>query len=143
MIQEEEVIKCYKSINTNTSSALENLSSKVLKIAFLLLSRQFTFILNLSLTSMKVPDTWKIASVTPLFKSGNASQCNNCRPISQFPLPGKILEKIVHQKISTFFEMHQILNPNQGGFRKIQSTTNTTAKFLMQYIIHSIRNKYH
>ena len=79
---------------------------------------------------MKVPDAWKIASVTPLFRSGNASQCNNCRPISQYPLPGKILEKIVHQKISTFFEMHQILNPNQGGFRKNQSTTNTTAKFV-------------
>ena len=129
-----------KEININKLSAIENISSTIFKIAFLVLSTQFTFILNLSLQTMKVPDIWKITSVTPLFKSGNTSHCNNYRPISQLPLPGKLLEKLVHKKKSTFLEEHKILNPNQGGLRKNQSTTNTTATFL-DTIFNTINDK--
>ena len=45
------------------------------------------------------------------------------------PLPGKILEHIIHDRIVSFCEEYQILNPNQGGFRTKHSTTSTVAKF--------------
>ena len=76
VVQEMEVIDCCKKININKSSAIDNLSSKNLKIAFLTLSKKCTFILNILLSSKQVPKTWKIASVTPLFKSGSTSLCN-------------------------------------------------------------------
>ena len=139
-VVENEVIKFCKEININKSSSIVNISSKILKLAFLTLSKQFTYIINLTFINSKIPDIWKIANVTPLFKSGDTSQCNNYRPISQLPLPGKIVEKIVHQRMSTFFETNNILNENQGGFRKNQSTTNTSAKFL-DNIYNSINNK--
>ena len=126
-VNEDEVICWCKEININKSSAIENLSTNVLKLSFLTLSRQLTYIFNLSLATSIVPKSWKIATVTPLFKSGDVSQCNNYRPISVLPLPGKILEKIVHKRLNNFFEMNNILDPHQG---KNQSTTNTTAKFL-------------
>ena len=139
-VLEDEVLKFCKDININKSSALDNLSSKILKIDYLTLSKQLTFIVNQSFNLSKIPKDWKIASVTPLFKAGDASKCNNYRPISQLPLPGKIVEKIVHQRMSQFFEENEILNANQGGFRKNQSTTNTTAKFLNS-IYNSINEK--
>ena len=139
-VTEEEVILLCKEINTNKSSAIENLSANILKLAFITLSKQLTYVFNLSLGTATVPKSWKNATVTPLFKAGDVSQCNNYRPISVLPLPGKILEKIVHKRLNTFFEANNILNPNQGGFRKNQSTTNTTAKFL-DSIYESINNK--
>ena len=139
-VHEDEVIKLCKEININKSSAIENISSKVLKLALIKFSKQFTYIINLTFQNSTIPELWKIASVTPLFKSGNVSKCNNYRPISQLPLPGKIVEKIVHQRMSTFFEINKILNENQGGFRKNQSTTNTSAKFL-DTIYNSINTK--
>ena len=139
-VTEDEVILLCKGINVNKSSVIENLSSNILKLAFITLSKQLTYIYNLSLKTATVPKAWKIATVTPLFKLGDISQCNNYRPISVLPLPGKLLEKIVHQKLNTFFETNKILNPNQGGFRKNQSTTNTTAKFL-NTIYEAINNK--
>ena len=99
-VTEDEVISLCKEININKSSAIENLSSKILKLAFLTLSKQFTFIINSTFYNSKIPKDWKISNVTPLFKSGDASKCNNYRPISQLPLPGKLVEKIVHNRMS-------------------------------------------
>ena len=42
--------------------------------------------------------------------------------------------------MSDFFKINKVLNEHQGGFRKNQSTTNTTAKFLDQ-IFNSINDK--
>ena len=140
VVIEQEVIDLCKEINTNKSSAINNLSSKILKMAFLTLSKQFTYLLNLSLTSSRVPNAWKKATITPLYKSGDMTQCNNYRPISILPLPGKVIEKIVHKRLSEFLETNNVLNKNQGGFRKNQSTMNTTVKFL-NTIYKAINNK--
>ena len=73
--------------------------------------------MNLSLQQGIFPDAWKLANVIPLFKGGESSDVNNFRLISLLPLPGKLLEKIVHSRINNFFELHNVLNQNQGGFR--------------------------
>ena len=54
---------------------------------------------------------------------------NNLRPISLLPLPGKIAERIMHTHLSNFLENNNLLNKNQGGFRKGKSTISTVAKF--------------
>ena len=53
----------------------------------------------------------------------------NYRPVSLLPLPGKLLEKIVHAKISEYLDENSILTGNQGGFRKNRSTTSTIVSF--------------
>ena len=68
---------------------------------------------------------WK---VIPLYKGGDRENVGNYRPVSLLPLPGKILEKIVHSRISDFLDNDHFLSGNQGGFRKGFSTTSTIAK---------------
>ena len=41
------------------------------------------------------PDIWKLANVTPNFKKGDKEFIQNYRPISLFPICGKIFEKIL------------------------------------------------
>ena len=62
-------------------------------------------------------------------KEGNPTNVSNYRPISFLPLPGKLLETIVHIKDMPFFEEHEVLDSKQGGFRPGFSTTNTIANF--------------
>ena len=66
--------------------------------------------------------------------------CNNYRPISLLPLPGKIAEKIVHARLIDYFENNKILNKKQGGFRKNNSTINSVAEFTHE-IYEAINNK--
>ena len=124
-----EVMKYLQEIDTTKASAVPNLASKILKPAFIKLVDQLTFIFNLCFAANTFPGDWKIATIVPLPKEGDLSQCTNYRPISLLPMPGKILEHIIHNRISTFCEENTILNENQGGFRKNHSTISTVASF--------------
>ena len=89
---------------------------------------QLTHLFNVSLSMCIFPEAWKIAKVIPLYKGGDRENVGNYRPVSLLPLPGKILEKIVHSRISDFWDNNHFLSGNQGGFRKGFSTTSTIAK---------------
>ena len=117
-VEHVELLKILQEIDITNSSAIDFLSSNILKDALIALINEFCFILNLSFTQGIFPDDWKMALITPLPKDGDPSLCSNYRPSSLLPLPGKIAEKIVHTRLSDYFESNEILNKKQGGFRK-------------------------
>ena len=123
----EEVLKLCKDIDTNKSSCIDDISSRVLKDALIHLNDKFTQLINKSFHLGIVPDLWKCAKVSPLFKGGDRNFVTNFRPVSLLPLPSKIIEKIVHNRMTVFFDENDILDPNQGGFRKKHSTIDTIA----------------
>ena len=84
---------------------------------------QLVFIFNMSLLKSEFPSEWKNATIIPIFKGGNKNVVSNYRPVSLLPLPGKILEKIVHRGLTNFIENNNLLSNNQSGFRKNYSTT--------------------
>ena len=142
IIQTVDVIEAAKNIDAKKSSAVPHLSSKVIKDAMLIIPDKFAFMFNLSLTEKEFPTDWKDAIVTPLPKPGDKSNVTNYRPISQIPLPGKVLERIVHTHISNYLETNNLLNPKQGGFRKNHSTITTVANFTND-LFHNINNNEH
>ena len=81
--------------------------------------------MNLLLKTGLFPDMWKSATVTPIPISGDLTNVNNIRPISQTALPGKLLDRHIHTKLVSFLEENNLLCSNQGGFRKNKSTTKT------------------
>ena len=102
----DEVIKLANDINITKSSAIDGISSRILRDTILILSEQFTYIFNLSIRYNTFPDSWKIANVIPIPKEGNPLDINNYRPISLLPLPGKILEKIPYAiKVVVTYDM--------------------------------------
>ena len=124
-----EVLKLCREIKPFKSSSIHQLSSKVLKDAFLVISTQLTHLFNLIFTTGVYPDIWKRANVIPLFKGGDLTNVNNYRPISLLSLPGKIIEKIIHSQINNFLDDNHLLNSKQDGFRKGRSTIDTIAGF--------------
>ena len=123
----EEELKLCKDINVSKSSGIKDIASKVFKSAFMVLIPQLVYMFNLSFTTGVFPDAWKQATVIPLFKGGDRTSVENYRPISLLPIPGKLLEKIVHTQLSSFLEENTILSDKQNGFRKGFSTTSAVA----------------
>ena len=78
------------------------------------------------------PDHFKEATVIPIPKPGNLTKVNNYRPISLLPSPGKIIEKVVHNRLAGHLEKYEILNNHQYGFRKERSTTHAITELLNQ-----------
>ena len=96
--------------------------------------------IDCSLNLGKVPQAWKHAVIIPLQKEGNSHDVNNLRPVSLLPLPGKILEKLIQEKLSHYLEFNNILDVKQGGFRPNHSTTDTAVK-LTEDIYYAMNNK--
>ena len=73
---------------------------------------------NLVIKEKRLPDPWKISVVIPLFKKGDASLCENYRPISLENCLGKIMEQNLNKRLELRPDETQILREEQGGFRK-------------------------
>ena len=80
-----------------------------------------SFLISVSPTGV-FPDSWKYANVQPIHKKDNRQRVNNYRPISLLSICGKILEKIVFDKVYAFFNKNNLISSNQSGFRPGDST---------------------
>ena len=127
-VRELEVHKIIKSINITKSSGLDNINSMVIKETFAILLPEVTRMFNLSIQTTKFPDAWKKASVVPIPKTGDLTNIKNYRPISLLPLPGKVLEKLIHQQLSHHLESNALLASEQHGFRNGHSTLHSAAQ---------------
>ena len=87
-----------------------------------ILSPSVTELFNKSLASGVVPQGMKIANITPLYKGGDRSIATNYRPVSLLPILSKVLERIVHEQISSYLVQHDILPDTQFAYRKNFST---------------------
>ena len=79
-----------------------------------------SYVFNLSLSQGEFITFFKHAKVIPIFKIRNTKNAENYRPIS---LLSKILEKIVHRRLYSFFNNSNLLSNHQFGFRQGHSTS--------------------
>ena len=93
------------------------------------LNNQFLYIVNKSIESGEYPSAWKIATIVPIPKVANPTEAGDLRPVALLPIPGKIVEKVVHKQMINFLEEHKYLDPKQNGFRSKHSTEETIFDF--------------
>jgi len=103
------------------ATGLDDISSKILKLAKPAILSSLVYIMNLSLRTGVFPDLWKEAKVVPLHKGGDMS-INNFRPIAILPVVSKIIEKAVHKHLYDYSSKNKLINENQSGFRPFHST---------------------
>ena len=74
---EEEVGNELTKLNARKATGFDCISSKILKISALLMAPLLAFLINLCFSTSKVPEIWKTARITPLFKSGDKKVFKN------------------------------------------------------------------
>ena len=138
-VTEEQVIKQCESINIYKSSGIDFISSRILKLFFLLKPAILVHIFNDSIKNSSFPASWKCGTVIPIPKITKPMGPGDLRPITLLPLPGKILEHLIHNQLSQFLETNNVLIDNQNGFRKKHSTIDTIFWYLSD--LTDIRNR--
>lgn len=118
-----EVEKITNALKNKNSCGYDNVSSKVIKPIIHLISEPLSHIFNLSFSQGIFPDDLKIAKIIPLFKSGDSQCFSNYRPISMLPFFSKILEKLMHKRLTEFIDKQKIIYKHQFGFRNNHSTS--------------------
>ena len=99
-------------------AGVDNLSSQFLMDEAKVLATSVTDLCNLSTTSVKFPDSCKLAKLKLIHKYSSLTEASNYRPISLLPLNRKVIEKVIHDQTGVFLNSRNLLYNYQSGFRK-------------------------
>ncbi len=121
-VNDHYVPNAIKQLKNGKAPGPDKIPTILIKDAADLISRPLTMIFNSSLQKGIFPDVWKVAKVTPIFKSGSKSEANNYRPISVISVFSRILERIVHDQVYEYLKENRILTTSQAAFQKLCST---------------------
>ncbi|MCG8033360.1 MAG: reverse transcriptase family protein, partial [Candidatus Thiodiazotropha taylori] len=119
-----EVKEILKSLPTGKASGPDGISNRVLKELSSELSAPLSSFFNRSFHIGEVPDTFKVAHVTPVPKGGDRSVVSNNRPISLLSNLDKTQEKLVFKHLYNHFRENNIITSFQSGFTPGDSTVN-------------------
>ena len=129
-VTQDEVLRIINDVDINKSSSIDNVRSVVLIDAFKSQLERMTRLYNGSLTRCIFPTRWKEGTIIPLPKISNPRTASDMRPIALLPIPGKILERIISNRLKFYLSDHNILTQKQHGFRKGRSTLSAIVEFL-------------
>ena len=79
---------------------LDGLYVRVLKKMVGVIAKLLYTICQHSCLSEEVPEDWRLASVTPIYKKGRKEDPGKYRPVSLTSVQGKIMEQIVLREIT-------------------------------------------
>ena len=109
----KETASLVKSLKLNKSSHVDGISMIYLRDGLLITVTELCHILNESVRTMRMPSSWKIATITLIPKSGQSKHMVDYRPISVLPAPSKIIERAVYNQIVYHLESCGLLDGRQ------------------------------
>lgn len=104
-----EVSKALKDLKPKKATGVNGIPSRLLKDGSDALASPLLVIFNLTIQQNVIPTEWKKAKVTPLHKSGSKDDPRNYHPISILPVVSKVLERLIHKQLASFFDDHNLL----------------------------------
>ena len=125
-ISETQVRNFLSGLPDHSNVDLLHFDTKLLRIANHVISRHITDLFNLSINQALVPNDWKKAKVTPIYKGkGSRSDPSNYRPISVICHIAKVFEKCVRNQLITYLNKYNFISCDQSAFLKNHSTVTT------------------
>ncbi len=109
--------KCLKELKVNKSPGPDGLTPYFLKHSASSISVPLCIIFNSSLQLQDVPQDWKRARISAIFKNkGSRRQAGNYRPVSLTSLVCKLLESLIREHITEFMKDNNLFTYRQYGF---------------------------
>ena len=137
----EVVARTIAKIKPNTSPGGDGLPPLVIKKLARCLSTPLSSMFTSFLSVGKLPSEWKTAVVTPIYKSGLASDCSNYRPVSLTSVICKIMERIIANDVLVYLRKNNLLSRAQHGFLSKRSTVTNLLECLSDWTL-GIKCKY-
>ena len=130
IITERLVKEKIKSLKENSAAGPDGISPKLLKSAAEELVKPLTIIFRESMRTSEIPEDWRKAKVTPIYKKGPKGEPGNYRPVSLTSIPCRMLESIIKDKLMGYLANNNLLSESQHGFLKGRSCATNLITFM-------------
>ena len=107
-------------LNPNKAAGVDSIPARLLKCVANELANPVSWLFNFSFTWAIVPQLWKQANISPIYKDGDTGSVANYRGISLLSFVGKSQEGILHTAI--YDQVSQYLHDSHHGFLRGRST---------------------
>jgi len=132
IIQEEAVNDLLCHLDTYKSIGLDGIHPRVLRELVEELAKPLSITDQQPWLTGEVPDDWRIASVTPIYKKGRKEDPRNYRLVSLTSVLGKIMEQFILNALTGHVKDNQGIRPSQHGFMKGRSCLTNLISFYDQ-----------
>lgn len=117
-----EVRAAVRALKNNKSPGADNIPAELLKEGGYLCTRALHQCILGAWEDESIPQQWRDANIVAIYKNkGDKSICGNSRGISLLSVAGKVLAKVMLQRLINNIT-EQVLPESQCGFRKNRST---------------------
>ena len=130
----EMVLKELQGININKSCRPDGIHPRLLLELAEIIATPVTMLFTATLQNGTLPEDWKKATITPIYKKGSRHLAENYRPISLTEALCKIMEKFLRDEIVGHLLKEKLLSPKQYGFITGRSTTTQLLYYLDECI---------
>ena len=129
-ITEDMVKTKLQALNPNKSVGPDNIHPQLLAELTDHIASPIAFLFNETLIRGSLPNDWKLANVSPIFKKGPKNRAENYRPISLTAILCKLMESFVRDKILEHLQKNKLLSHKQHGFISGRSTVTQLLNYL-------------
>ena len=121
-IEEKDIRDAIDKLNTNSAQGPDGVPAILMIKTRDTIAVPLKIILRKSLDEGKIPDIFKLAYVTPIYKGGSKFKPENYRPVSLTSHIVKVFERVLKVEIIKHLTEHKLLNQGQHGFVPGRST---------------------
>ena len=121
----EEIQNAIKQLRKGKAAGPDNISAEALKADIRTNVELLYPLFNKIWDEKQVPTEWKEGYLIKLPKKGDLSSCSNYRGITLLPIPGKVFNRVLLNRIKDAIDPQ--LREQQAGFRKNRSCTDQIA----------------
>jgi len=129
-VDDDVVMKKLSKLRQDKAPGADNIQPRFLKEIAKEVCHALTIIFRKSLDQGEIPDDWRTANVSPIFKKGSRSKVSNYRPVSLTSQVSKIYESILRDAIMEHLVKNQLLRDSQHGFLRGRSCLSNLLTFL-------------
>ena len=108
-VEVEEVKEQLGNVRVDKAPGPDNMEPRVLREVAEQVSELLTNIFNSSLESVQVPEDWRVAYVTPLFKKGSREELGYYRPVCLTSVVGKVLETLIRDQMRNHLNKYKLI----------------------------------
>ena len=116
IFDQNAIAKCLGNLKDSKSPGPDDISAYLIKHLAKPLNVQLYFIFEQSLVESRIPEDWRRANVTPIFKKGDRRSPGNYRPVSLTSIICKVMEQFVRRNILNHMLKNEFKCQEQHGF---------------------------
>jgi len=118
LVKQDFVRDHLSNLDVHKSMGPDGMHPQVLRELADVIAVPLSIIFERSWRTGEVPEDWRKASVTPVFKKGKKEDPGNYRPVSLTSIPGKVMEQLILEVIMKQVEEKKVIRSSQHGFTK-------------------------